>query len=320
MEFARIVDLDESAVQASEYDLAIFSSGYEVRSTYLARRLGELRYRHGLVLGFHDALTNRQRRLNDTYFEQSVRRPRLTSATSDVEVLQLLREVQADIGSMSRIFVDYSSMSKLWYAAVLSWARFQRETNLVIDFAYAVGRPSIPYRHSSVRKIEAIPGFEVSTGSEGGVLLLGLGFDRFTALSVVEQMEPDRAIAFLADPSADPKYAKYAKSVHALLRDTIEIGDAISIPLDSVESAFRLLSEIVQPFRSTARVTIVPLGPKTHVLASLLVSMRFPHVGCLRVSTGTTTRASRPTQQIVLSRVEFQSDLVVSGKVAREVA
>ncbi len=223
-------------------------------------------------------------------------------------MLAQLRTIDGLDGAIQRIFVDYSSMSKIWYAAILSWARYLPDGAVSIDFGYATGRPTIPYRHSAIRSIEAIPGFEATTGSDAGVLVLGLGFDRFMTASVVDQMEPDKVVVFLADPSTDPKYVAYAKRVHAsVLGQTVDADDVVAMPLLSVEESFRLLAEVVLPYTDRARVTIVPLGPKTHVLAALLVSMRFPHVGCLRVSTATTTRRSEPTHEISIARVFLDS-------------
>jgi hypothetical protein len=49
---------------------------------------------------------------------------------------------------------------------------------------------------------------------------------------------------------------------------------------------------------------LVPMGPKPHVLASILVSMRFAEVSCMRVSV-TRERPEKvdPTGEVIAARV-----------------
>jgi len=70
-----------------------------------------------------------------------------------------------------------------------------------------------------------------------------------------------------------------------------------------------MLAEVISPHRFEANLTLVPMGPKPHVLAAILLAMRFKEVNCLRVG----YRRQDPedvgtTGDIVATRVEFIAD------------
>ena len=75
------------------------------------------------------------------------------------------------------------------------------------------------------------------------------------------------------------------------------------LPLVSVEAAYRNLAETIAPHRPDGEITLVPMGPKPHVLASIIVAIRFPEVACLRVTSSSGRVDVFPTGDIVATRV-----------------
>jgi hypothetical protein len=82
------------------------------------------------------------------------------------------------------------------------------------------------------------------------------------------------------------------------------------LPISSVERSYSLLCELISPYLQDCDVTVVPMGPKPHVLASLLLCMRFEEIACLRVVTDRRRPfAVRPQGTFSVTRVEVRPSL-----------
>lgn len=304
--------LEDSAlpqIQGTNYDLAIFACGYERRARSVAQLISPHHVRNVLVFSFADFRDAGDRLQNQQYFS--------TYWTKDIAEVNSREEERIYSGTSAllpahgniRILVDYSSMPRLWYASILNWARFGEHIgDIRIDFVYAVGE------HREVAKPMVIDDIVCIPGCEGGpvplakaVAVFGLGFDGLPALCVLDRMEPDVVYAFLASPAAFEDYPERARQANKILIDDYA-RVTLELPLHSVESTFRMLGELIEPHRKEADITIVPMGPKPHVLAGMLLSLRYEEVACLRV----TGRRSEPENvstngNFVCTTVEFRS-------------
>jgi hypothetical protein len=88
---------------------------------------------------------------------------------------------------------------------------------------------------------------------------------------------------YLASPTIYDDYPKHVYKKNAEL--IAGAKRTLELPLFSVEKTYVNLAEIVSLHKSDADIVFVPMGPKPHVLASILLSMKFGEVTCLRVST-----------------------------------
>jgi hypothetical protein len=307
--FHRLSDQNWNSILEASYDLVIFASGYEQRCTYLPRQLHKAEFIKPIVLGFEELHMDEQRRKNDEYYKKYWKQtPIILSADDEGKIYDLLRQLNLDKKQSLRILVDYSSMSRLWYAGILNWARYADLEHISIDFAYSVGDHQEKIYPMVINDIMAIPGSEGdSIPISKSVAIFGLGFDGFATLCVLDRLEPDIIYAFLASPAAFPDYPERARTSNSELIN--HAVNTIELPLFSVESTFGYLSEIVASCISEADITLIPMGPKPHVLACILLSIRFQEISCLRVS-GKRDRPERvsTTGDIVITNVEFKKD------------
>jgi hypothetical protein len=202
-------------------------------------------------------------------------------------------------------------MSRLWYSGILNWARYGNSAGeTTIDFVYALGKYEDKNLPMIIEDMVSIPGCEGGAlQSQQSLAIFGLGFNGWASLSVLERLEADDIFAFIASPGA---YPDYPDRVRALNKDFLEEPrvkqHVLELPLRSVETCYRFLSELVTPHRFKDNVTLVPMGPKPHILASILVSMRFPEVSCMRVS----AKRARP------EKVEPNGEVVAVRVVVRK--
>jgi len=269
-----------------DYDLAVFASGYEERCTAIASQISRRSVRDVAVMGFAESKKSQQRIDNDRYFAGSAWGADLEEFydydCAGYSVLARYWESKP-----SAILIDYSSMSRTWYASILNWMRIAPVSwPITIDFVYAVAEYSADYDPLVVTDVAHVPGFYGAQSAERPSLLgLGLGFDAVSSLSVIERLMPDKILAFVAAPSISPWYVDTALIKNRpILSAYTTSKSAIPAPLTNVRAAFGVLADAIGPHRDTHDVTLVPLGPKPHVLATLLLAMQFPGFGCLRVS------------------------------------
>jgi hypothetical protein len=283
-----VADIGVSVAFDTEYDLAFFASGYEDRACFLARQIGLHRHRiqQPVVLAFSEQVHHPQRVANDRYFSQHWN-PRWLELSADDEgpLYGFLKDTAPRGKRRLHFLVDYSSMSRLWYAGILNWARYaEGPREIVVDFFYSVGEYVDYTGQFIISDILAIPGCEGGAISRSKlVAVFGLGFDNLAALCVLDRLQPDQVYGYLADPAASPDYAVRAREandelIHRHATTTLEL------PLSSVETTFRYLAELVVSHRTEADITIIPMGPKPHILAAILLAMRFEDITCLRVS------------------------------------
>lgn len=309
MRLYRIQDISLSDVLEQRYDTAILSSGFERRSTHLPRLLSKSKVDRPSIFGFSDFRDEPTRIQNDEYYiREWSSRPKITSSGDDGAIYDELRPLLSERGRTLRLLVDYSSMSRLWYAAALNWGRFADYSgDVFLDFVYAVGEHRERVSPLVIDEILSIP------GCEGGpvplfkaVAVFGLGFEGLASLCVLDRLEPDVVYSYLASPAAFPDYPERARQNN---RELIEGYSQVTLdlPLASVATTYRLLGELIEPHRDNADITMVPMGPKPHVLAAILLALRFEEIACLRVS----GRRGEPedvdaTGEIVATRVHFR--------------
>lgn len=312
----QVTDCSFVDLAGEKYDVAVLASGYEARCTFVPNIIERSKVIAPVVLGFKDLAETEPRKAHDEYFRtQWKSEPEIASAGNDYVIQLLLNRRLSEHGDVKRILVDCSSMSRLWYSGILNWARFGNSAEeTVVDFVYALGR----YEDENENVPMVIEDMVSIPGCEGGVLqsqhslaIFGLGFNGWAALSVLERLEADHVYAFIASPGASPDYPERVRTANKdFLEEPRVKQHVLELPLRSVETSYRFLSELVAPHRLKDSVTLVPMGPKPHILASILVSMRFPEVSCMRVSAKRTRPEKvEPSGEVVAVRVVVRREL-----------
>ncbi len=315
MSIYQVIDLLVSDLAQEKYDVGVFSSGYEARCTFVPKKFEGCHVNLPVVLGFKDLADNEPRKEHDKYFKSRWKvEPVIASARNDFVIQELLNDFVSKGGQVRRILVDCSSMSRLWYSGILNWARYGNSADeTVIDFVYALGKYEEEDVPMVIEDMVSIPGCEGGAlqSSQQSLAIFGLGFNGWASLSVLERLEADNVYAFIASPGASPNYPERVRKLNEDFLDEPRVKqNVLEFPLKSVETSYRLLCELVTPHRSIDNVTLVPMGPKPHVLASILVAMRFPDVSCMRVS-ATRARPEKvePNGEVVAVRVVVRKEL-----------
>ncbi len=281
MRLRSVQKLEREALRSS-YDLALFASGFEGRATFAHGMLKGFHAKTVKVLGFSEDRSVLSRRANDRYFAEQGLVVEIVESEPEVFFGSLLNDSRGE-GEVLHVLVDYSVMTRSWYGAILSWAATREDGSprVEIDFVYTHGKYARMFDPLEISDIVSIPGFEgISSGSRRTTAFFGLGFDKYATLAVLDRIEPDEVFCFIAAAS-DPAVGDFVRENNSEL---VQMAAAVvELPVRNVAESFRIICEYVLLIDSDTEVVTVPMGPKPHVLASLLAAHRMPRVACVHV-------------------------------------
>ncbi len=287
MKLYKVNDLKFEEICKGHYHYGIFASGFERRCTYVAKNLKKEKINVTIIFGFKELAENEDRKRNDDYYKNNWTDNIIPLSSNDYkEIYNVLKENIKEQDDTIRIIVDYSSMSRIWYAAILNWLKFAKpSTTVIIDFVYSVGIYKETNLSFVIEDMLCIPGFDgIPIPLNRSIAIFGLGFDRFGPLCVLDHLEPDEIFTYLASPAATSDYQRISEENNKELIEESKRAP-LKLPLKSVERTFSILSEVVNPYLNKADITLIPMGPKPHILAAILLSMRFDRfISCMRVS------------------------------------
>jgi hypothetical protein len=314
-----IKDSSLECVRENKYHLGVFGCGYEERCVHLATMLNPKAFDEVLVIGFREHIESKQRidnrRILLEHFDTS---EVLANSNDDSDIYLALRNSlfasSVKANAYLKVFVDYSSMSRMWYAAILNFLRFVPfEQKVSIDFAYTVGEHQDYTLDDSelnheivVKEVICVPGFEGASVRQYRTLAgLGIGFEWEKSLAALELLEPDEVFAFIAQPGAFESYAVISRQRHREFINDYIRRDFLEIPLRSVETAYKRIAVQVVPSLGLTNIALVPMGVKPHILASILLCFRFPQISLLH----TVSHRRRPERV----RAAADEDIVVTS-------
>jgi hypothetical protein len=294
-----------------EYDLIILASGFEARGCHLVKLIPSHAYGNCVVLGFFDDKNKLSRNANDEEYKN--RGLSIIEFPSSGGYESFLRNILEDgvatkKGDKFRVLVDYSVMTREWYAYILTWMSYSRSAKpATVDFVYAVGSYQGDFEPMHIQSIGSIAGFEgVCAGPRSTAAFFGLGYDGNATLAVNELIEPDEITCLITDHGdVDHNESKVEKSNKEIIR--LSGKAALRIPLAQIHEIFRALHGIFDAVPNDYQTIAVPMGPKPHVLATMLVALLLPKVTVLHA------RGSRDnpvdvyaTGELSISRCSFE--------------
>ncbi len=287
MRLASINDITLESIRNYSYDLGVFASGYESRCQFVSEQLEIVNVNKQLVFGFKHEINNKIRSDSNNHFKKKWRKtPEILSTDNDMDIYSVLNKIREPSSNIpKRILIDYSSMSRTWYAAILNWIRFQEFTkDVIVDLVYSAG----PYYDTevppiAVKNILPLPGCDGASGTAvKSIAIFGLGFEGFAPLCVLDKLQPDEVFSYLASPAF---YAVHTETARKKNQELINRTKAtLELPLHSVETTFLKLAEVISPYLNGEDVIFIPMGPKPHVLAAILLATQFKQVTCLHVN------------------------------------
>jgi hypothetical protein len=294
------------------FDLCLVGCGYESRSAFLAERLEQAHARSRIALAFTERKVLSRKRNEKTLRKLGYKEHGATgNDMSEVKpVLDAALDMNAD---RAAIFIDYSCMTRVWYAGILEYFRKLNAglKNVELFFAYAAASYAKPAGPSPNAFMGPMPGFvRLAAPDRGSALVIGLGYETERALGLVEYVEAASTYAFYTEPAIDCSYVNTVKRNNKLLFDRLGSDRLIPFPLADLRTTGVLLSSLCLGLSRRHRVILAPLGPKPFSLLCLLLAIQFDSLDVWRVSSGQQQAPvdRKPTGDVILCKVTFSSE------------
>jgi len=280
-------DLSIGELTNEKYDLAIFSCGYEERCIEVPSKIKNDKISRVLIISFDQHLSDEIRQSNsDFYGSEWPNSDFLNITQCDVSsVYSTMRTIVEDIEKETiKVLIDYTSMSRSWYAAILNYLIRFSEKEIIIDLTYANGIYQDENLNVELGELKVIPGCEgISLTKKQNAAIFTLGFDRYGPLRLYDILNPNRCYGIMASPAASYQYEDLCleKNKDFILHHLDGKNNLVKLPINSISLCYEHMSQMIIPLQNDFNVSIIPFGPKPHILASILCSFNFPNVTCM---------------------------------------
>jgi hypothetical protein len=275
-------------VYSSDLDLVIGVSGYEKRSSYLMERI-RLGDETKIVLAFKERTRELNRPQNDAIFRKLGFEFITVSGNEGLDVEGLLAHLSVPDKDTLRILVDYSCMTKPWYASLIHYLSRTslpyRHINIL--FAYTRSAYVEPKKPKPLRLAEPL-----GYGSRGLLtgrpvaLVIGLGYEKDRAEILRKAVDPAETYCLYADPSTDKRFVEKVYINNFKLIDSLHRSHVLSYPLENLTETNSILRDLCLELRLNYRIILAPLGPKPFALLCLLAGTTYPDIEIWRVGAG----------------------------------
>jgi hypothetical protein len=279
--------LDE--LLAQNIDIVICASGFEKRSSSLARKLGKLNCRL-ISIGFKEFKNEGARPSNDKLYEKlGFEKYEICGNDSSGAELLLQRLLAGVNKNDCRIVIDVSSMTRAWYGGFLRTFRSEVKLNkIIVDFIYVPAVfPNKFYEYPPNEIIAPVQGFSgLSLADKPTALVIGLGHDKDRAIGIKEELDPNLTIIFQANPASDKRYYKRVLEVNADLLETIKPEHIFDYSITDSLMTFNMLESVCTGLMQNFNVVLTSLGPKIFGLYCFLLATKYPEISVWRISAG----------------------------------
>lgn len=305
------------AVYSSEIDLVIGVSGYEQRSPYLMERI-KLGNETKLVLAFEERIDELNRHENDLIFRKLGFKFIPASGNLGLDIDKLIAQLPGNKKDELGILVDYSCMTKLWYASLIEYFSHSslsyRKVNIL--FSYTPSAYVEPKKPKPLRVAEPIGyGSHGIMAGKPNALIIGLGYEKDRAEILRKAINPEDTYCFYADPASDKRFVDKVYINNFKLIDSLHKSHVFNYPMEDMQETNRMLISLILDLRLRYRIIIAPLGPKPFALLSMLIAARYPDIEIWRVGAGKLESVydRLPLGEPIVYRVEFGHDDEYSG-------
>jgi hypothetical protein len=291
-------------------DLLIVASGYEHRASYLAQKLPCVDIKNKVVFSFKDHSENPVRKNNDIIFSDLGFVSEHFSGNNWENIQKILIQFFNDICDKGEvnILVDYSSMTRLWYATILkyitSYCNYKGIINLYFAYTKAeYSRPSDSEINFTVN-FDPLPGYnKLSIPDKPTALIIGLGYEKARATGLIEYFDAQEVFLFYAD---NPLYHDKIKEANGKLLENYS-NNIFIFPLNDIVTTKTILENLCNRLSSDYRIVITPCGPKPFTLVSFLLAIENQNIDTWRVSGSAIPNQPEcyPSGDFIVTRLEI---------------
>jgi hypothetical protein len=313
MELIHLNQIDFNELRFEKIDCIIATCGYQPRCFYLAEKLHtKVPNKYLLTIEEKD---NHQNRLNHKEIFKDFGFKNYSATINESKGIEdLLFEICNISTRQLNLIIDYSCMPKKWYALII---------DSITSNSFRASRINL-FLSYTPKKFERIPN-KNSIDYIGPILfnrdnlkdkkpvsmIAALDNNHDSIMEAISIVKPQKLFAFIPRCAHDPDYTRLVTENNKALLDRLDSNSIVNYDADRPEELNTLLTSYCLDQRISSEVMIVPQGPKTFSLMSLLVSVRYPDVKLWEIILGdpkANIEHGFPAANPVVIKVSFVND------------
>jgi hypothetical protein len=303
-----------SHAQTIEFDAIIAASGYERRASFLASEYN-WKCREKYTLSFKNCLQILNRHTNDKKFKDLGYKSILMQGSESLPLLEILTSLHNK--EKLNILIDYSSMTRVWYAEILNFFRNTsstkcQEVNLFFSYTQSAFVPP-PLESTRNLHVGPIDGFStLSIPDKPTALIIGLGYEKNRAFGLTEYLDAETFLFYNDNTNQNEFSALVEKANHELL-SLVKPVNIFKYPIEDLNFSESLLLSLCKDLKQNYRIIIAPCGPKIFSLISLLVSTRLNEIDVWRISAGEEDEPidKKPVGSPIILKAQFTQEFTI---------
>ena len=280
MELVHTYQISFNELKTEKIDCMIAASGFHARCTYIAENIN-LERTYKLMITFDETDNINLKKENELVFEELGFLSVSSSSKSGEKIEKLINNICNNSASENlNILIDYSCMPKLWIATILDFINNNESLKQKINIFFAyTPKKFIPNVKKTVDFLGPISETTDLVQNDKDIsLLTGLDNNSEFITTLIDTINPQKIYAFVPEPSFNKGYSESVMETNKSLLDKVDKDNIIKYPANNPEHINSLLTSLCLQLRLDSRIVIVPQGPKTFALTSLLLSIRYPDI------------------------------------------
>jgi len=280
MELSHTCQISLAELKTERIDCIIAASGFHARSTYIADNL-DLKESKKLVITFDEEYFSNLRKETESFFNGLGFLSAKAKADSGKEIEALLEDYcRKNTSRELNIIVDYSCMPKIWLATILDYiSKNELHAQIINIFFVFTPKRFIP---DIKKKLEFIGPLNAKKDSivndKNLTLIAGLNNDFESIVKLTNNIKPQKIFVFIPEPAFSHEYSRSVIEKNRSFLEKIGENNIIKYPANNPEEINSKLTSLCLDMRLHSRIILVPQGPKTFILSSLLLSLRYPDI------------------------------------------
>lgn len=257
MEIAHACQVQIQELINQNFDLIIFANKPTERSTFLFKNYS-LRAARILTLINSDSKEIRKegRELNQSHSVDQLN----ISSTDGERIVEYIDSLTIRLKKNElTILIDYSCMTKFWYAAIINYLYLKEITceRVFIYFVYIPVSFSEPRKREFRRDLQVIlkDPIYVNLNITQKALVLGLGYDMDSSEFIIHKLNPDIIFYLVSQPAIDEKYSTKVLDLNYKLIQN-QPGNLIPYPMLDMDRTVELLTKLVLDLRLNYKVIL----------------------------------------------------------------
>lgn len=286
-------------------DVLIVASGYEPRCTHLFNKVQEKGVLPKTFVFSFSNKKNETHRKNDQAYSENNCTVLDIDGDSDTKVKELLKTIlfENELNENLNIYVDISSMTRIWYASILSYLNLlEKKINITVTFFYSISKFMHP-QNSQLHNIHVLPVQDFSNLSipdKPTALVIGLGYEKNRAFGLRESLDAEELYLFCTDQNSSKDYYAEVLTQNREMLSKTNVNNIIYYPLKDLKYTESLLTDICKRVTEKFRIIIAPCGPKLFTLLSFIIATYIEDIDVWRISAGD---EAEPTEKIASGEI-----------------